>query len=137
MLGVELIDLPVHQRDNGALVALDRNQHLPFAVQRVFVILACPTTATRAEHSSSTHQAILAVQGTVVIDLDNGREQDTLILDSLDRAVCIHAGVWLRLRDFSPSTIVLVAASKLYADTEYFAGPNPGFLPSLGALSWS
>jgi hypothetical protein len=137
MLGIELVHPPLHASDSGALVALDRNQNLPFKVQRLFVIFACPEDATRAAHSSTTHQAILAVQGSVTVDLDNGREQATLVLDSVDRVLCIHAGVWLRLRNFSPATIIVVAASKLFSETEYFDRPKTELLSSLCTRPWS
>jgi hypothetical protein len=106
MLGVELIPLPAHRSDTGTLVALDRAQSLPFYLQRMFVIFACARGARRAEHATSAHHALLPVQGGFSIDLDNGRERETLRLDSPDRLICIHAGVWLRLRDLSPETII-------------------------------
>ena len=137
MLGVELIPLPAHRSDTGILVALDRAQSLPFHLQRMFVIFACARGARRAEHATNSHHALLAVQGGLSIDLDNGCERETLYLDSPDRLICIHAGVWLRLCDLSPETIITAAASKIYSETRYFDGPRAELLPADTASPWS
>src|SRR6185437_2543165 len=114
MLGVELIPLPAHRSDTGILVALDRAQSLPFHLQRMFVIFACARGARRAEHATNSHHALLAVQGGLSIDLDNGCERETLYLDSPDRLIRIHARVWLRLRELSRGTRDSGPAAKRY-----------------------
>jgi hypothetical protein len=131
--GVELIDIPLHQDARGSLLALDRDQSLPFGVARVIVLSACPESAVRGEHALSAHVALLALSGRVTVDLNNGREQRTLHLARPDQLLCVHAGVWLRLRNFSPSGIFLEAASKCFREVTYFDGPRPDVL---GDVRW-
>lgn len=128
MQGVELIDLPRHSDRRGSLVAVEGGAFLPFEVRRVFFIWDVPQSVARAEDSMSAHEALVALQGEVTIDLDNGREKLSIRLSRPDQALCVHAGVWLRMRDFSPQAMIMAASSKKHADTERFSEPKPDLL---------
>jgi hypothetical protein len=134
--GTKLVKLPKHADSRGFLIALDRDQSLPFDVRRVYCIFRGGAKSVRGEHATSAHCALVALQGVVHVDLDNGQEQRALRLARPDQALCIHAGVWLRLRDFAEDAIVLVAASQLYAESEYFDRPVWGLLKSGSQARW-
>jgi dTDP-4-dehydrorhamnose 3,5-epimerase-like enzyme len=134
--GTKLVKLPDHADSRGCLIALDRDQSLPFDIRRVHCIYQASAKSIRGEHATSAHCALVAVQGAVDVDLDNGQEQTSLRLSRSDEALCIHAGVWLRLRNFVDEAIVLVTASRLYAESAYFDHPNPELLRSIPQTRW-
>jgi hypothetical protein len=134
--GAKLVKLPNHRDRMGCLIALDRDQSLPFDMRRVYCIYACHGKSVRGEHATSAHCAMVALQGAVDVDLDNGQERATVRLSRPVQALCLHAGIWLRLRRFSKDAIVLVAASQLYADVRYFDQPNPRLLKSIRHARW-
>lgn len=136
LLGTKLVKLPKHTDSRGCLIALDRDQSLPFDVRRVYCIYQGSAKSVRGEHATSAHCALVAVRGAVEVDLNNGREQTSVRLSRIDHALCIHAGVWLRLRNFANGAILLVAASQLYAKSVYFDRPNPELLKSLPQARW-
>ncbi len=135
-LGTKLAKLPDHADSRGCLIALDRDQSLPFDVRRVYCIYQGHAKSIRGEHATSAHCALVALQGAVDVDLDNGQDQASMRLSRSDQALCIHAGVWLRLRNFVDEAIVLVAASRLYAESAYFDHPNPELLRSMPQARW-
>ncbi len=134
--GTKLVKLPDHADSRGCLIALDRDQSLPFDVRRVYCIYQGHPKSIRGEHATSADCALVALQGSVDVDLDNGQEQASMRLSRTDQALCIHAGVWLRLRNFMDEAIVLVAASQLYAESAYFEHPNPELLKSIPQARW-
>jgi len=134
--GTRLVVVPRHTDERGCLIALDRDQSLPFDPRRVYCIYQGSTGAVRGEHAISAHCAFVALQGGVTVDLDNGQEQASIRLSTPDRALCIHAGVWLRIRDLAAATIVLVAASRPYAQCEYYERPNRNLLTAFAQESW-
>jgi len=136
LLGTKLVKLPKHADSRGCLIALDRDQSLPFDVRRVYCIYQGPAKSVRGEHATSAHCALVALRGAVEVDLDNGQEQASVHLSRIDQALCIHSGVWLRLRNFANGAILLVAASQLYAESGYFDRPNPELLKSLPQARW-
>lgn len=125
MLGVTLIDLPKFTDTRGCLVAIEGGKYLPFEARRVFFMWDVPASAVRAEDAISCHEALIALQGEMTLDLDNGTEQMSICLARPDQALCMHAGVWVRMRDFSNGAIVLVVASQKHSETKRFLAPQP------------
>jgi hypothetical protein len=126
--GVHLIDLDRHTDSRGSLVAFGSDSPIPFEPKNVYFLLDCPSRAARAEHATSNDSVIIALNGAVTVDLDNGTEQRSERLTSPDKALVIRAGVWLRLREFSPETRLVVLSSRPFGDTKYFDGPEPAVL---------
>jgi dTDP-4-dehydrorhamnose 3,5-epimerase-like enzyme len=135
-LGATLVKLPQHADSRGCLIALDRDQSLPFEVRRVYCIYQGPGKTVRGEHATSAHCAMVALQGAAEVDLDNGETHASVRLSATDQALCIHAGVWLRVRDFADDAILLVAASQVYAESQYFDRPNPTLLKAIAQTRW-
>ena len=131
MLGVNLYSLPPRTDTRGTLYALEGGDPLPFALARLFLIKDCPTDAVRANHAVTAHQALVAVSGGVTADIDNGVERQTLRLDDASRVLHLSPGVWLRLREFSADTTVLVTSSQRFVDVVYFDAPQPHLLEEL------
>lgn len=128
MRGVDFYRLPPHTDDRGTLYPLEFGDPLPFPPARVFLIKNCPTDTVRASHSVTAHQALVAVTGSVTVDIDNGHERQTLRLHDAGRVLHLSPGVWLRLREFSADMVLLVSSSQRFADVRYFAGPQPHLL---------
>ena len=118
--GVDAIPLETHADGRGDLVALDRQSGLPFDAKRVFYLYNCPPDAVRGEHAVSAAMVLAVIGGSVRLDLDNGSQRMCGLRVTPDRAFHIRPGVWLRLRDFQPGTVVLVASEDVYDDVIYF-----------------
>lgn len=134
--GTRLVAVPQHRDERGCLIALDHGQSLPFEVRRVFCIYPGHPKAIRAEHATSAHCGLLALQGAVDVDLDNGDEVATIRLATTDQALCVHAGVWLRLRNFTGDAILMIAASEPYAESVYYDHPNPELIRDVPRHHW-
>src|SRR5256885_16038937 len=110
MRGIQLVDLDRHTDSRGSLLAFGADVRIPFDVKNVYFILDCPPGAVRAEHATSSNEAVIALTSAVTVDLDNGSEQESLRLDRPDKALILEPGVWLRLREFTEDTTLVVLA---------------------------
>jgi hypothetical protein len=126
--GVELVALERHSDPRGSLLAFDGDAPLPFDVKNVYFILDCPAGAVRAEHATAHHEALLALSSAVTIDLDNGSERESVQLTTPETALIIAPGVWIRLREFTPETRLVVLSSSSYGETSHFAEPQPSLI---------
>lgn len=126
--GVKSFELQAHVDARGSLIALDRTRGLPFDAKRIFCVFDCPQAAVRGEHTVSSDMLLMAVRGSVCVDLDNGSEQSYEVLSTPHRALYVHRGVWLRLSEFSPGAVLLVACAEAYEDVTYYDGPVPDLL---------
>lgn len=128
--GVKVFPINIHEDDRGILGVLDWETEIDFVVKRAFYIKVNASEAVRAEHSVSAVQILVAITGSVTIDLDNGRRRQISVLNDAASAIRIDAGIWRRLRDFAPGTVLMVLASKSFNDTEIFDTPRPDLLGS-------
>ena len=135
MRGIKLCTLETHRDARGELVAFEEGSNLAFAPQRFFYIRGGSPDVTRSGHATSAHEVIVILAGAVSVDLDNGDERQTIRLASADGALWIQPGVWVRLRAFAAGTLLLVAASRRYAETRNYDAPQPDLIPdpSVGA----
>jgi hypothetical protein len=121
---VRLLNLVCNEDDRGSLVAIEEQDNLPFSPKRIFFISVHNPSSVRAGHASSSEELIVAVNGAVTIDLDNGEQQMSLRLEEKNKALWLRPGVWLKLKEFTPGTILLVAASLLFSETQHFEQPQ-------------
>jgi len=110
------------------LVALERHSPMPFSPVRTFVIRDVPCGQVRARHALSCHELLWLLTGSCVATVHDGRTSSTIYLKADAHALVIAAGVWIELAEFARGTILMVLASKTYAETETFAEPQPALI---------
>jgi hypothetical protein len=130
--GVQLVELDRHADSRGSLLHFGTDSPIPFEVRNVYFIVDCPPDATRAEHANSNDSAIIALSSAVTVEVDNGGERWSHRLTEPDAALVVRAGVWLRLREFSRETCVVVLSSKPWEETRHFDAPEPTLLDDAG-----
>lgn len=119
--GAQLLDLRVHADSRGELVAFESFSNLPFALERVFYLRVDDPAAVRGGHANSCDELIVALVGSVTVELDDGRQQSRIRLGCKDRGIWIRPGIVITLRAFEPGTLLLVCASAPYQETRQFA----------------
>lgn len=123
--GVHLVRHQVHVDQRGTLVALEEARNVPFPVKRVFFMMVDDAGTERGGHANSCDEFIVAMKGSVLVDVDDGQHSAGIRLNQYDRGLWIRAGVLIHLREFEAGTILLVCASELYEDTRHFAEARP------------
>jgi hypothetical protein len=101
---------------------------LSFEVRRVIFVWDRSGAIARAVNAVPAQERLAAMKRAVPVDLENAEEGVTARLPQPDQASCVHAGVWLRLRDFSREALALAAAPHKHVDTSRFDNPRPGLL---------
>jgi len=111
--GVRLIDVPTLRDDRGALSVIEAGQCVPFAVKRVFYMHHM--TAERGGHAHrDTEQCVLALAGSLRLDLTDGRRTLSVRLDDPARGLYMPPMVFVDIRDISPDAVCLVLAGPHY-----------------------
>jgi WxcM-like, C-terminal len=123
--GVRLVVLDRHSDPRGSLLAFGGDTGLPFEIENIYFIVECPPDAVRGEHAVSDYEAIIALSSAVTVDLDNGRERESMRLSGADRALIVAPGVWMRLREFTPETRLVMLAARAHTDMQRFSEPQP------------
>ena len=59
------------------------------------------------------------MSGSFVVNIDNGKEKKSILLNHPWEGLLITPGVWRTLDDFSSGAVCLVLASELYDESDY------------------
>lgn len=62
---------------------------------------------------------LISIHGSCKILLDDGKEQESVELNSQDSGLLVQNTVWREMYDFSPGAVLLVLASEYYDESDY------------------
>jgi WxcM-like, C-terminal len=106
---------------DGSLTIAEHGRALPFDFRRVFYITSVGNReVVRGRHAHKTlQQAIFAAQGSFRLDLDDGRQKASVLLDRPQAGVYLGPLLWHEMREFSPDCVAIVFAAAAYDESDY------------------
>jgi hypothetical protein len=114
------IELPKIKNRAGNITAIENNINIPFGVSRVFYLYDIPGGEDRGAHAhKECHQFLVAASGSFEVQLDDGNEKKTIMLNQPFRGLHIPPGIWASEINFSSGAICLVLASNKYDEKDY------------------
>lgn len=111
-----LLELPTYRDDRGQLTVME--DCLPFTIKRFYCIYGVKSERGGHRHIKAI-QALICVSGSCEIYLDNGHEQQTILLDNPNKCLIVEPIDWHLMRRFSNHATLLVFASELYDPSDY------------------
>lgn len=109
-----------HGDERGQLVAIEEFRNIPFDIKRVYYMYDTVEGVSRGFHAHKKLQQILiCVHGSCRIRLDNGKEQEVVLLDKPNEGLYVSNVMWREMYDFSPDAVLMVLASELYDEEDY------------------
>ena len=109
-----------NKRDSRGSLSIVEESILPFSMKRIFFQHQISSNCHRGQHAHrELHQFLLAVSGSVTVEIDDGQEKRSFLLDSPDFGVHILPSIWASQRNFSPDCVLLVIASDQYVEDDY------------------
>lgn len=118
--GCRWISIPGVADERGSINFLAFDEKLGFVPRRLFWLHHIAPGQWRGRHGHrESHLVTLVMNGACKVHLDDGRAQETVVLDDPGKALHIGPYVWHELTDFAPQTVILVIASTLYDEAEY------------------
>lgn len=123
----QIITLPTVQDERGFLTIIEKV--LPFQIKRIYYIYKVNSTNVRGGHRHKTNiQALICIAGSCRINLNNGTEKKSVILDNPNKCLVVEPEDWHTMDQFSEDAALLVLASEYYDASDYInrAYPNQG-----------
>ncbi len=116
-----LIDLPKIADPRGNLTFIEGEQHVPFAVKRVYYLYDVPGGESRGGHAHKRlEQFIVAASGSFNVVVDDGLQRKEFFLNRSYYGLYLPRMVWRELDNFSSGSVCLVLASEHYDETDYY-----------------
>ena len=113
-----LIDITTFTDERGAISVIDKE--LPFLVKRVFWLHHIQEGKERGAHALLEGTEIMvAIHGSFVVDLDDGKEKCSIILDNPGKGLIIRPGVWFKTHNYIEDGVSLILADEEYSRDRY------------------
>ena len=101
--------------ERGCLTAAEQGQHIPFEIKRVFFVHHVKSDKDRGGHAHrDTDQVLTCVNDAMQVDVSDGKEIYTYVLNDPAFGIYIPRMLWTRLYNFSSSSVLCVFASTNY-----------------------
>lgn len=118
--GISKITFPMIQEARGNLSFIENSTHIPYDIKRVYYLYDIPAGSERGGHAHhELKQTLIALSGSFEVHLDNGKEQETVLLNRPYEGLVIDTLVWRTIDNFSSGSVCLVLASDIYREEEY------------------
>ncbi len=115
------IKLPKITDLRGNLTFIEGENHIPFAVQRVFYLYDVPTGESRGAHAhKQLEQFLVCLSGSFDVVLDDGRASKTIHLNRPWVGLYIPPMIWAAEVNFDPGSVCLVLTSHRYDEADYY-----------------
>ncbi len=115
-----LIEFPVIKNRAGNITPVQSADNIPFGIDRVFYIYDIPSGQKRGMHAhKSCHEILIAASGSFEVELDDGTNKKTVLLNNPMRGLHIPPGVWATEKEYSSGVICLALASEIYESEDY------------------
>jgi hypothetical protein len=113
--------LPIIHAPEGSLTVIEGEDHVPFAIERVYYLYDVPTGAVRGGHAHrSLQQLLVPLSGSFDVLLDDGAEKRTVHLNRPSTGILLTPMIWRELVHFSSGSVCMVLASAHYDESDYF-----------------
>ena len=117
---VKLINLPKIVDERGNLSFIEAENHIPFMIERTYLIYDVPGGETRGSHAyKELKEFIVALSGSFDVVLDDGFEKKTFTLNRSYYGLYVPKMLWRSLENFSTNSLCMILASEKYDVDDY------------------
>jgi UDP-2-acetamido-3-amino-2,3-dideoxy-glucuronate N-acetyltransferase len=118
--GVEFRTLPHFEDLRGALTVAEIGTHIPFAIERLFLVYDVHGREVRGEHAHRRlHQFLICTRGSCTVVADDGEHRQEYLLDLPTRGLYLPPMIWSLQHKHTPDAVLLVLASARYDPEDY------------------
>jgi dTDP-4-dehydrorhamnose 3,5-epimerase-like enzyme len=118
---VRLIQLPKILDSRGNLSFIESEQHVPFNIQRTYLIYDVPGGEIRGGHAyRDLQEFIVALSGSFDVVLDDGFNKKKYSLSRSYYGLYVPKMIWRGLENFSTNSLCMILASEKYDEKDYF-----------------
>lgn len=119
-MNTRIIDLSKIEDPRGNLTFIEGEQHIPFAIQRVYWISDVPGGQIRGGHAFvEQEEFIVALSGSFDVVVDDGRNQKKFQLNRSYYGLYISSKLWRHMENFSTNSVALVLSSTQFSQADY------------------
>jgi hypothetical protein len=119
--GCRVVEFPRITDPRGNLTYIEADDHVDFAIKRVYYLYDVPGGAERGGHAHrQLRQVLIAMAGSFDVVLDDGTSRQRIHLNRSYYGLCIPQMIWREIDNFSSGSVCMVLASEHYDEGDYY-----------------
>lgn len=119
----QIITINTHLEKNdskGGLSFFEGMKTVPFEIKRFYYIYGVSAGETRGFHAhKELKQLLFCPYGKIRINLDDGKNQEAIILENPSMGLLLEPGLWRTMDWLADNSVLCVAASEYYTEDDY------------------
>ena len=106
---------------DGDMFIGEAMKNIPFKIKRVFFVNNPKRKkSVRGDHAHKKfNQVIFCINGSFVLNLDDGRTKQSILMDDPSIGIILGARLWHTMADLSKDCNILVLADDFYREDDY------------------
>lgn len=119
--GIVKLKTIIDKDGDGDIFIAEVTKNIPFKIKRVFFINSPKREkSVRGQHAHKKfNQAIFCVNGSFVLNLDDGSARQRIIMDDPSTGVLLGPKLWHTMTNISKDCNILVLADDFYHEDDY------------------
>lgn len=110
----------IEQQGKGLLSFIEANRDVEFEIKRLYYIYEVPQGEIRGYHAHKRlKQLLFCPHGEININIDNGWEIESVLLDDPSKGLIIKEGIWRTMEFITEGAVLCVVASEYYDESDY------------------
>ena len=115
-----LFEVRTFRDSRGSLSVVEGEMDLPFVPRRLYYLHGSNAGQARANHAHrADRQCMIAMAGRVEIEVDNGRERQTFVLDRPDQGLLLEPVVWCVVHMEDRASVLAILAANAFDSDDY------------------
>jgi hypothetical protein len=120
-----IINLPKIEDPRGNLTFIEENNHIPFAIKRVYWIYDVPGGEVRGGHAyKKNNEFVIALSGSFDVIIKDGKSHQRFSLNRSYYGLYIPNLLWRSLENFSTNALAFTLSSTLFDVNDYIRDFN-------------
>jgi hypothetical protein len=117
---VKLVSLPKIFDARGNLSFIESENHIPFSIQRIFLIYDVPGGQQRGGHAYREQQEfVVCLSGSFDVVIHDGAKETLFSLNRSYYGLYLPQLIWRRMENFSTNSVAMVCSSTLFNAADY------------------
>jgi hypothetical protein len=112
------IEFPHRPSAEASLFVYEHQSHVPFVIERVFVVNAQEACKRGAHAHRRCTQLLVCLKGEIVLTLDDGAAKKTISMTGAGKGVLIPPGIWAE-QEYEEGSVLMALTDRKYEEQDY------------------
>lgn len=120
---IKEITFPAKLSNDASLFVYEHTSHVPFNIERVFVVSAEQACNRGAHAHKKCNQLLVCLKGRIELTIKDGKAQKNVMMSDPAKGMLVPAGLWAE-QSYDSGSVLMVLTDQPYDESDYIRDYN-------------